>query len=368
MQGLYIHTPFCKSRCSYCAFFSTTRLETASQYIRCLCREMELRGAADISTVYIGGGTPSTLTAQQLHQLFSYINKVYRVGKNAEITLECNPDDVTPEFANVITMLPVNRVSMGVQTFCDDRLRFLHRRHNADQVSAAMDYLHNAGISNISIDLIYGFPGQTLQDWLSDVDHALQLGPQHLSAYALTFEEGTALHRLLEQGKIAEADEELSRSMYYSTIDRLVSHGYEHYEISNFALPGFRSRHNSSYWDHTPYIGLGAAAHSYDGKRIRQWNPACLDTYMDGIEAGKPVVEFEVLDDDSYYNDLLMNSLRTSKGLILDKLDDSHRKFCISQAQPYFTSNLLQLQDCHLQLTRAGLFVSNMIIKDLMFV
>lgn len=318
-----------------------------------------------METVYVGGGTPSQLTSGQLQQLFHYIYKVYAVASDAEVTMEVNPDDVGPDFVQALRHLPVNRISMGAQTFGEVRLRFLCRRHTAVQVPQAVNRLREAGIRNISVDLMYGFPDETLDEWVADIDAVLSLDVEHLSAYALQYEEGTPLYRMLERGEVSEADEELSRRMYYLLIDRLAEAGYEHYEISNFARHGFRSRHNSSYWNQTPYIGLGAAAHSFDG-RCRQWNVADIVRYMESVEKGDPVVEKEVLTPDNRYNEIVMTALRTCDGLSLDALQPDYRHYCLQQAQSFIESHLLVLDGQHLRLSREGLFVSDMVMTELM--
>ena len=375
MAGIYIHIPFCRSRCVYCGFYSTTSLELRQRYVDAVCREMELRGERiesseeRISTIYLGGGTPSQLTIEQLRQLFIYINKVYPLTSNTEITIEVNPDDVTAEYAALLQQFPINRISMGIQTFDDQRLRFLHRRHTATQAIEAVDRLRAAGFQNISIDLMYGFPGETLADWEADIEAALALNVEHLSAYCLMIEEGTPLYRMLRQHKgdcPQCVDEETERSMYYTLIDRLAAADYEHYEISNFARPDFRSRHNSSYWNGTPYIGLGAAAHSYDG-RSRSWNVADITAYIEGIEQGKRLFEEELLDDDTRYNDTITVALRTKEGLDLSLLSDKHKDYCMKNARRYLDDGLLELTS-HLRLTRRGLFVSDMVMSDLMMV
>ena len=396
MAGIYIHIPFCRSRCIYCGFYSTTGLELRQRYVDAVCREVVLSGEwreesgerYDIETIYFGGGTPSQLTIPQLTQLFIYINKVYSLTSHLspltskhysltshlspltsqEITLEMNPDDVTAEYAEALVKLGVNRVSMGVQTFNDERLRFLCRRHTAKQVYQAVETLRQAGIGNISIDLMYGFPDETLDDWKADIDGALSLGVEHISTYCLMIEEGTPLYRLMEQGKVSEMDEELERQMYYDLIDRLEAAGYEHYEISNFARPGFRSRHNSSYWNQTPYIGLGAAAHSFDGKKCRRWNVADIHQYIEGIEKGQPCFEQEVMDEDTQYNDLVTVALRTKEGLDLHQLSERHRTYALKNAQRFLNDGLLEVKgDKRLVLTRKGLFVSDMIMSELMW-
>ena len=378
MAGLYIHIPFCKSRCIYCAFYSTTAHELRQRYVDALCREMEIHPLPEgisINTIYLGGGTPSQLTSHQLHQLFIYINKVYGQkpeanGQKPEITIEVNPDDVTPEFAATLSQLPINRVSMGAQTFDDERLRFLRRRHTAAQVSEAVRLLRDAGIRNISIDLMYGFPNETLDDWQHDIDAAVALDVEHLSAYCLSIEEGTPLYEQMLNEKlemINDKTEELERQMYELLMNKLTDAGYEHYEISNFAKPSFRSRHNSSYWHDIPYIGIGAAAHSYDGS-CRQWNVADIHQYMDAIERGEIPSEREILDADTHYNDRITVALRTSDGLDLDSLTERHRSYCISEAQRFLDDGLLRLRDNHLVLTRKGLFVSDYIMSALVIV
>ena len=375
MTGLYIHIPFCKSRCIYCAFYSTTAEQMKQAYVDAVCREMELRKAVyekegkdvgkTIATVYLGGGTPSQLSPTQLQQLFDTIARHYDMSDDAEITIECNPDDVTEAFAELLRSLPVNRVSMGAQTFDDDRLQFIHRRHTSKQVTTAIQRLRKKGIHNISIDLMYGFPEETLEEWEYDIQQALALNVEHISAYALTYEEGTPLYRLLEEGKVKEIDEERSLAMYDRLIDRLQEAGYEHYEISNFSRKGWRSRHNSSYWQLVPYIGIGAAAHSYDGRR-RQWNIADINSYINHIQQGIVPAEGELLDKDSRYNDHVMLALRTCEGLDLSTLDSDERSYCEETAKKFVLDGLLVKTDKHLRLSRKGLFVSDMIMSELM--
>ena len=368
MSGLYIHIPFCKSRCVYCDFYSTTSVSTRQRYVDAVCREMEQRGEGQeerIETVYIGGGTPSQLSERQLRQLFSRMYRVFNISKEAEVTIECNPDDVSNDFAGWLASLPVNRVSMGAQTFEPERLRFLRRRHTAEQVPEAVERLRKAGIRNISVDLMYGFPNETLEEWEHDIQAVVSLNVEHLSAYALQYEEGTPLYRMLERGEVSEVDEEVSRAMYYRLIDALAEVGFEHYEISNWGKPGCHSRHNSSYWNQTPYIGLGAAAHSFDGEN-RQWNVADILQYIEGIEKGEPCVEHEWLTPDNHYNEIVMTALRTASGLSLDKLSPEYADYCLKQARSFIDDGLLKHDAQQLRLTREGLFVSDMIMAELM--
>lgn len=374
MAGIYIHIPFCKSRCIYCGFYSTTLLDLRKKYINAVCREMELRKnyiREPFSTIYLGGGTPSLLDEAELTKLFLYINNVYDVDRNAEITMECNPDDITPEFTNMLSRLPINRVSMGAQTFADSRLRLLHRRHNSDEVKHAVKLLREAGIKNISIDLMFGFPDESLSQWKEDISAALALNVEHISAYSLMYEEDTPLWKMLDTGKVKEIDEELSLTMFKELVCQLTDAGYEHYEISNFARPGYRSRHNSNYWHQVPYIGLGAAAHSFD-LNSRQWNVADLKLYIEEINNGIIPMEREELDNDTTFNDIITTALRTSDGIDLNametRLGKKYRNTLISAAGKHIEQGLLEIRHDRLRLTSEGIFISDMVMSDLMIV
>lgn len=374
MAGIYIHIPFCKSRCIYCGFYSTTLLDLRKKYINAVCREMELRKnyiREPFSTIYLGGGTPSLLDEAELTKLFLYIYNVYDVDRNAEITMECNPDDITPEFTNMLSRLSINRVSMGAQTFADSRLRLLHRRHNSDEVKHAVKLLREAGIKNISTDLMFGFPDESLSQWKEDISAALALNVEHISAYSLMYEEDTPLWKMLDTGKVKEIDEELSLTMFKELVCQLTDAGYEHYEISNFARPGYRSRHNSSYWHQVPYIGLGAAAHSFD-LNSRQWNVADLKLYIEEINNGTIPMEREELDNDTTFNDIITTALRTSDGIDLNALETSlgkrYRNTLISAACKHIEQGLLEIRHDRLRLTAEGIFISDMVMSDLMIV
>lgn len=391
MAGIYIHIPFCESRCIYCDFYSTTSLKWKDDYVDALCKEMELRPAIQalgdnypIETIYLGGGTPSQLSDGHLQQIFTKLKETYGdlFSKNMEITMECNPDDVTPDFCKTLGKLPVNRVSMGAQTFSDQRLQFLRRRHNTTEVKEAVSLLRKTGIENISIDLMFGFPKENIEDWKYDIQEALQLGVEHISAYSLMYEEGTPLYKMLEQGKIEEIDEELSRNMYDTLVDMLTISGYEHYEISNFAKPGYRSRHNSSYWNETPYIGLGAAAHSYRRARnqsgkmevTRSWNVNNIQQYINSIHQGILPSEKENLDLTTRYNDLITTALRTSDGIDLKKTEKEFGKCylekLLDEANDKIKRGLMKIdkQNDRLSLTREGIYISDDIMGDFMIV
>lgn len=391
MAGIYIHIPFCESRCIYCDFYSTTSLKWKDDYVDALCKEMELRPAIQalgdnypIETIYLGGGTPSQLSDGHLQQIFTKLKETYGdlFSKNMEITMECNPDDVTPDFCKTLGKLPVNRVSMGAQTFSDQRLQFLRRRHNTTEVKEAVSLLRKTGIENISIDLMFGFPKENIEDWKYDILQALQLGVEHISAYSLMYEEGTPLYKMLEQGKIEEIDEELSRNMYDTLVDMLTISGYEHYEISNFAKPGYCSRHNSSYWNETPYIGLGAAAHSYRRARnqsgkmevTRSWNINNIQQYINSIHQGILPSEKENLDLTTRYNDLITTALRTSNGIDLKKTEKefgkSYLEKLLHEANSKIQRGLMKIdnKNYRLSLTRKGIYISDDIMGDFMIV
>lgn len=276
--------------------------------------------------------------------------------------MECNPDDITPAFADWIAQSPIDRISMGAQTFSDDRLRLLRRRHTAAEVRRATTLLRQAGIRNISIDLMFGFPGEILADWEQDIDEALRLGVEHISAYSLMYEEGTTLHRWLSEGRIQEIDDDLSLRMYDCLVDRLTAAGYRHYEISNFALPQRESRHNSSYWRDVPYMGLGASAHSFDGRQ-RSWNVADIETYIAAIGRSERPCTVEALDPDTHYEDVVLTSLRTAEGIDLGKIrrdfGSQRLDFLLAAADQDLRQGYLVLDDDHLRLTRRGIYLSD---------
>ncbi len=375
MAGIYIHIPFCKQRCSYCAFYSTTLYNIREQYVDALCREITLRkdyaGGASIETIYFGGGTPSTLTMEQLQKICGTIYSTHSVSPTAEVTIECNPDDLTPDFLAQLKQLPFNRISMGVQSFNDTQLKRLGRRHNAQKAREAVHNAREAGYNNISIDLIFALPGSTIAEWEHDLDSAIALHPDHLSAYNLTYEEGTPLHRALERGDFAELSEEENIKQFQMLITKMKEAGYRHYEISNFALPGCESRHNSSYWNDTPYIGCGTAAHSYNGTS-RQWNIADIREYIKGVENGIPNFEIEELTEEERYNDTILTRLRTAKGLPLawmkERFSEKLNNYMLHAAEKEIALGNLKEEDGHLSLTEKGIFISDAVIRELIFI
>ena len=375
MAGIYIHIPFCKTRCKYCDFFSTTHLEKRSQYVEALLAEMKDRVAIahseasnspqgvqyPISTIYIGGGTPSTLEVEQLRRLGEEAIRLAgdeAKGERREITLEANPGDITLEKATAWRAIGINRLSMGIQSFDDDLLRLIGRRHTAEQAREAVAIAQAAGFDNISIDLMYALPSQTMEQWQRDVAEALQLGVQHISTYGLIYEEGTVLTALLERGHITPVDEDTEIQMYDYLVEQLTANGFEHYEVSNFALPNRRSKHNSNYWNDTPYIGLGAGAHSYDGT-VRSWNISDVDAYIEQAMAHHLQPEQEILTEEQRHTERVMLGLRTNQGISSCEID-------LSKAMPYIEQGLLTQKGERIMATTKGYHILNRIIEDLL--
>ena len=375
MAGLYIHIPFCAKRCLYCDFFSNTEMKYKEPYLAAVIRELELRkeytDGEPVETIYLGGGTPSQLEAKDFDRIFNAIHRLFDVSHCQEITLEANPDDMTPEYVASLRSLPFNRVSMGVQSFKEEDLRVLNRRHNREQAVRAVELCKENGLSNISIDLIYGLPGQTVKEWEANLDTTIRLDIPHISAYHLIYEEGTALYKLKEAGKISPVEEEVSVTLFTSLIERLTANGYQQYEISNFARPGMLSRHNSSYWTGRKYLGIGPSAHSSNGIS-RQWTISSLPAYLRGIDSGSPDIEVEELDLNTRYNDFIITGLRTMWGVSLVEIQRQFGKeklaYCQKQAAPYLKQGLLIQKGETLLLSREGIFISDGIMSDLLWV
>lgn len=376
MAGVYVHIPFCARRCSYCDFFSTLQLaEAGGDYVEAVIAEAamrrgELRGEP-VTTLYLGGGTPSLLPSPLLSRLVVGLKEAIDLSGLVEFTVEANPDDVTVQWCAALSQLGVNRVSMGVQSFEDDILRLIGRRHTARQAVEVVGHLRGFGITNVSIDLIFGLPGQTVTSWTESVRQAIALAPSHISAYGLTYEEGTRLWHQRERGEVTEVPEQQCLEMYRILIEELQAAGYEHYEISNFALPGYRSRHNSSYWNDTPYLGLGAAAHSYDGT-VRRANVCDLRQYIDSIRAGVPAYVEEQMTWQERYDERVMLGLRTSEGVDADRLrqdfgDEAWQHFTREARRHLQAGNLRVAGDGNYVLSRDGIMLSDSIIRDLMW-
>lgn len=373
-MNLYLHIPFCASRCSYCDFYTQVGGRWRRDFLTALLGELRLRRdelpkGETIEHIYLGGGTPSLLTIEELRQIFSLISELYASSYEGEITIECNPDDVTEAYAEGLASLPINRVSMGVQSFDADDLTFLNRRHSAQQVHSAIRALRQCGITNLSLDLIYGLPRQTEEKWRANIKEFLSLGVPHLSAYHLIYEEGTALTRLVERGKVKPVDEEASLLFFQILIDELRAAGYEHYEISNFALPGLHARHNTGYWQGVPYLGFGPSAHSFDGRRTRSYNVPSLKTYTTELLSGRRPYEEEHLSDEELQHEYVMTRLRTQWGIPLEEYQKlfgaKALEALLHEARPHLEAGKLTDQSGVLRLTSSGVFVSDGIIADL---
>ena len=375
MFNLYIHVPFCATRCVYCDFFSNTDTRYKEPYLRAIEKEMELRGEYidddTLETIYLGGGTPSRLSGNDLERIFNAISRRFSITEGAEITLEANPDDIRPDYLSALRDLPINRISMGIQSFRPEDLRLLNRRHDREQAIRAVELCQAHGFTNLSIDLIYGLPGQTPEAWEETLRQAIRLGTPHLSAYHLTYEEGTALYKRLQAGQVEPVDEEVSVTLFHILTERMAEAGFQHYEISNFARPGFHARHNSAYWIGKPYLGLGPSAHSYN-RTSREWNVASLPLYLRGIESGQPATERETLDLSTRYNDFIITGLRTMWGISLDKLrtefGEALLAYCQKQARPYIQRGLLRQENDRLALSQAGILLSDGIMSELMYI
>ena len=320
MAGIYIHIPFCRKACHYCNFHFSTSLGRADSMVEAISTEIILRAhemKEDIQTIYFGGGTPSILEPETINKMLQAIKAQYAVSNDPEITLEANPDDITAEKAQAWKQMGINRFSIGVQSFADENLLWMNRAHDARQSIDCINIIREAGFENFSIDLIYGTPGQTQQGWIKDLEKAIELKIPHLSCYALTVEEGTALHHMIGSGKKEKisADEQAERFDALVQLSSLA--GYSHYEISNLALPGKESKHNSAYWEGKPYLGFGPSAHSFSGIK-RSWNIADNLKYIQSIEAGILPSEEETLREIDQLNEYIMTALRSIKGMQKD--------------------------------------------------
>ena len=375
MAGIYIHIPFCKTRCIYCDFYSTTDSAASSKYIEALCKELVLRKddlkGEPIQTIYIGGGTPSQLTEFELKQIFTTIANHYDLSKIEEITMEGNPDDLTTNYLAMLRTTPINRLSLGIQTFNNDMLKKLNRRHNAEQAIAAVKEAQNYGFDNISIDLMYGLPHETMDVWINDIKMAIQLNIEHVSAYHLIYEKGTPLYKKLTDGIIQEVDEDFSLQSFTNLIKILTDNGFIHYEISNFAKNGKIAQHNTSYWTGKKYLGYGPSAHSYNGIN-RSWNVSSLYEYIQQIEINRLHPEVENLNIDTRYNDYVITSLRTMWGISLDKLKkefgESYYNYALNMAKKHITVGNLELKNNNLKLSKKGIFISDGIMSDMLYV
>ena len=362
MTGVYVHIPFCRSKCAYCDFHSGPRLELADAYLDALAAEASERaGETSPVTLYVGGGTPSALSLPQLHRLFEAVPHPEDGG---ECTIEVNPDDVTDEFAAFLaSSTPVNRVSMGVQSMVESELRTAGRRHTPQRAADACSTLRRHGFDNLSLDLIYGLPGQTAASWRYSLDALLALGPAHLSAYMLSYEPHTRLTAMRDSGKITETSDDDVIEMYHTLVEYTRAAGMEHYEISNFAMPGMRAVHNSAYWNGADYIGLGTGAHSHVNG-VRGYNPPDIKAYL--AAGGRNFFVEEPETDENRFNDMLVTRLRTSDGLSLADLAQDHVPQLLEAAERHIAAGRVTVSDSGvMRITEEAWLVSDNILLDL---
>lgn len=321
MAGIYIHIPFCRKACTYCDFHFSTNLQHKDEMIRALITEILERkdylAGHPVNTVYFGGGTPSLLSSGELGSILAAVQSAFTMAPDTEVTLEANPDDIisADQLLN-FKKLGINRLSIGIQSFYDEHLAWMNRAHTAAQADRAVKLAQEAGFGNITIDLIYGVPGMTLEQWKENLKRAVDLNIQHISAYCLTVEEKTVLDKMIREGRAKEVDDELVEQQVNTMVDMLADHGFERYEISNFAKPGLESRHNSSYWAGEWYLGIGPSAHSFNG-HSRQWNISSNMAYTQAMKNGQPYCDIENIDETTAYNEYVMTRLRTSRGISL---------------------------------------------------
>jgi len=370
MAGIYFHIPFCKTRCSYCDFFSSTRLQYRDKLVEALIKELVQRkpylNDTTIRTLYFGGGTPSLLSPEQIGLLVKEVKKVFPGHQLTEITVETNPDDLKDDYLRNLYHLGINRLSIGIQSFDTQILEEMNRRHNSLEAVNSVEKAQRTGFNNISIDLIYGWPGVGLPDWKKNLEQATQLNIQHISCYHLTYHEDTLLLKKLDEGIISEISEQESFQQYQVMVEFLEKRGFIQYEISNFALPGFESKHNSSYWDQSEFLGIGPSAHSFN-RVSRHWNLSNLEQYLKALESGQETGQSETMTPKDKYNDLIITSLRTKKGISPDTVQKLFGRFYARyfkySTEKFLNSGLLRYEGQNICLTQKGMFVSDMIME-----
>ena len=374
MAGLYIHIPFCRQACSYCDFhFSISTAQKDSMLVAInkeIAREKSYLDGEILHSIYFGGGTPSILSDREIETILGSINKHYRVDTDAEITLEANPDDLSQGYLKNLRQTGVNRLSVGIQSFFDDDLKMMNRRHNAAQAIECLEHARNQGFNNFSIDLIYGLPGSDSRKWEQNLEKSTEINPTHISAYHLTYEPGTMLDHQRLKNRVSEKNENESLQQFKILMDHLELHGYEHYEISNFSLPGKYSRHNTAYWNNEKYLGAGPSAHSFDGMN-RRWNIAKNASYIRGIDNGSRVYEEEKLDTRDHFNEYIMTALRTARGLdkdfIVSRFGNLYLSYLERSAAAFVESGKIMENESCMYLGREGKFIADYIIRELFF-
>jgi oxygen-independent coproporphyrinogen-3 oxidase len=373
MAGIYIHIPFCKKLCFYCDFYHVITPDDYSGFIEAVIKEASLRreylGSESVTTIYLGGGTPSVLSISDLGAILDQVHRQFIVEKDFELTIELNPDDVNPVYLKGLRKLGINRISLGIQSWRDSDLIMLNRRHNSVQAATALNDIFNAGFENVTIDLIYGIPGMTAREWASNLDIAFSFDIKHLSAYHLTIEKGTVFGKMLGKGHLVEIDEEESASLFNILIEKAEAAGFIHYEISNFGKPGYFSSHNSNYWKQVNYLGLGPSAHSFNGYS-RQWNISNLKAYVKAINSGIPYYESEELDTKARFNEYIMTSLRTMWGIDLEYVEKTFEKegydYVVNLSAKFRDYGLMKQDKKNLVLTNQGKMISDNIISEFM--
>lgn len=374
MAGIYFHIPFCKSKCNYCDFYSGRNLQRIDELVRSEIYELILRrGYLNddvVNTIYFGGGTPSLLSIDQILRLLTTVRENFIVAETCEITLEANPEDLSHEYLLLLYQSGINRLSIGIQSFNDDVLSFLGRRHDSSKLAHIIKTAQSIGFNNISVDLIFGIPGMSFENYLESVSEVIKLGIQHISAYSLTIEKGTYFHKLLKDKKISEVGEEEILNQFTATIDILTNHGFNHYEISNYAKEGFISRHNSAYWNDQLYLGIGPSAHSYN-KSSRQWNVYSTAQYCSNIFNSESFFDIEFLTETDKFNEYLITGLRTSKGIsndyILSNFSRDINSHFIKQLELMQNGDCIVYEEDRIYLTRKGLLISDYITRLLFF-
>ena len=378
MAGIYIHIPFCKQACNYCNFHFSTSLQLKDELIAAMIKEIHLvTEKANHSsekelceTIYFGGGTPSLLSIKELNNILASLFSKFEIAKDAEITLEANPDDITAEKLQLWKKAGINRLSVGVQSFLDQELVWMNRAHSSADSLRCIDEIKNAGFSDYSIDLIYGSPLLNNQDWLNTIDTVINKNIPHISCYALTVEPKTALHKMIAQNKKESVDAEKQAEQFVLLMNQMEQAGYEHYEISNFSKPGRRSKHNSSYWQGKKYYGFGPAAHSYDGIK-RKWNVSNNALYIQSLKKNSIPSEEETLTSTQSINEYIMTSLRTIEGLDLEKINSlfgtNHVNQLLNASKIYIQSEKIIQQNNRLILTKQGKLFADGIAADLFF-
>lgn len=377
MPGIYLHIPFCKQACHYCNFHFSTSLRHKEEMVAAIVRELELQReylpGETLSSVYFGGGTPSLLGGDDLERIFSAIDRFWTIAPDAEITLEANPDDLSEEKLAMLRQTPVNRLSIGIQSFSEEDLRFMNRAHTSTEARQCLDRALAAGFEQLTVDLIYGSPTTSDAQWEENIRILLDYEIPHLSCYALTVEPRTALAHFVEKGKVAPVDEEQAARQFEILIDRLTAAGYEHYEISNFARPDRYARHNSSYWLGEPYLGVGPSAHSYNG-RGRQWNVANNAKYLRAIQSAENIAsqegtlfEKEMLTPAQRYDEYVLTRLRTRWGCRLEDLEEPYRLHFLEKVQPWLENGSVRLRSGVFTLTRPGKLLADRIAMELFY-